>query len=47
MAKDLVLIPWNRPGALANIGEILGNVGINIEVVCAVPFRSEGGKIHI
>ncbi len=46
MASDLTIILEDRPGTLADMGEALGNAGINIEGWCG--FRSEGkGIIHI
>lgn len=41
MAKDLTVILEDRPGALAQLGEALGNAGVNIEGVCGV---SSAGK---
>lgn len=34
MAKDLKVILENRPGTLADLGEALGNAGVNIEGMC-------------
>ena len=46
MAKDLTVILEDRPGTLADVGEALGNAGINIEGMCGFP--SEGkGILHI
>jgi hypothetical protein len=46
MAKDLTVMLEDKPGTLANLGEILGKAGVNIDGVCAVP--SEGkGAVHI
>ena len=46
MAKDLTVVLENRPGTLAEVGETLGNAGINIEGLCGFP--SEGkGILHI
>jgi len=36
MVKDLTVILQDRPGTLADMGEILGNAGINIEGMCAI-----------
>jgi hypothetical protein len=44
--KDLTISLEDRPGTLADLGEALGNAGINIEGACAV--TSEGRAIvHI
>jgi len=46
MAKDLTVILEDRPGTIADMGEVLGKAGINIEGCCGFP--SEGkGVIHI
>ncbi|MFQ5860053.1 MAG: ACT domain-containing protein [Dehalococcoidia bacterium] len=46
MATDLTVILENRPGTLADLGEVLGKAGVNIEGLCGFP--SEGrGVIHI
>ena len=34
MLKDLKVILENRPGTLADLGEALGNAGVNIEGMC-------------
>ena len=46
MATDLTLLVDDRPGALADVGEALGNAGINMEGVCGA---GEGGRgfIHV
>ena len=46
MVKDLTVVLQDRPGTLADMGEILGKAGINIEGICATTFRGEGA-IHI
>ena len=46
MAKDLVVVLEDRPGTLADMGEILGSANINIEGICAVTFKGEGA-VHI
>ena len=44
--KDLTVSLEDRPGKLAELGEALGNAGINLEGMCAV--TSEGrGIIHL
>jgi hypothetical protein len=46
MAKDLTVILEDRPGTIADMGEALGQAGINIDGLCGFP--SEGkGLIHI
>lgn len=44
--KDIAVILENRPGALADMGEILGKNGINMEGLCGIPLNDEG-IIHI
>ncbi|MHA1320943.1 MAG: ACT domain-containing protein [Promethearchaeota archaeon] len=44
--KDLAVIIENRPGALADLGELLGKNGINIEGLCGIPLKDEA-IIHI
>jgi hypothetical protein len=46
MAKDLTIILEDRPGTLADMGEALGNAGINIDAVCGLPCEGKG-VIHI
>ena len=46
MATDLTVILENRPGTLADIGEALGNAGINIEGMCGFPCEGKG-RLHI
>lgn len=46
MRKDLVIIPDDRPGVLARLGEAAGEAGINIEALSA--FTGQGkGIVHI
>ena len=46
MRKDLVVIPDDRPGQLARLGEVLGTAGINIEGISA--FTGQGkGIVHL
>jgi hypothetical protein len=46
MATDLTVFLEDRPGTLAEMGEALGNAGINVDGMCGFP--SEGrGVIHI
>jgi hypothetical protein len=46
MATDLTVILENRPGTLADVGEILGKAGINIDGVCGFPCDGRG-ILHI
>lgn len=46
MRKDLVIIPEDHPGVLADLGEKLGAAGINIEAISA--FTGQGkGIVHV
>lgn len=46
MAKDLTVFLEDRPGTIADMGEALGNAGVNIDAMCGFP--SEGrGVIHL
>jgi hypothetical protein len=42
MATDLTVILVNRPGTFADMGEALGNAGINIDGTCGFPCAGEG-----
>jgi len=44
--QDLSVILENKPGALAQLGEALGNAGINIEGMCAMA-EPDPGAVHI
>lgn len=46
MVKDLTIILEDRPGTLADMGEILGDAGINMEGMCAVTYEG-GSAVHI
>lgn len=46
MAKDLTVILENRPGTLADLGEALGAVGINIDGICGFPCEGKG-VLHV
>ena len=46
MATDLGVTVEDRPGGLADIGEALGNAGINIEGLCGLGMEGRG-IIHI
>jgi hypothetical protein len=46
MTFDLAVILDNKPGRIADVGELLGNAGLNIEGICGIP--SEGKSyLHI
>ena len=44
--KDIAVILENRPGALADMGEILGKNGINMEGLCGIPLKDKA-IVHI
>ena len=44
--KDLTVIMKNEPGALANMGEALGEMGINMEGICGLPMGNES-VVHV
>jgi len=44
--KDVAVIIENRPGALADLGELLGKNGINMEGLCGIPLKDEA-IIHL
>jgi hypothetical protein len=46
MATDLAISVADRPGGLADVGEALGNAGINIEGLCGVGL-GDRGVIHV
>lgn len=46
MATDLTVILQNKPGTFADMGEALGNAGINIDGVCGFPAGGEG-VVHL
>ncbi len=46
MATDLGVTVEDRPGGLADIGEALGNAGINIEGLCGLGL-GDRGVIHL
>ncbi len=43
--KDFTVFLGNRPGRLANLGEVLGKAGVNIEGLCGIQFEGKG-HIH-
>ncbi len=46
MATDLGVTVADRPGGLADIGEALGNAGVNIEGLCGIGL-GDRGVIHL
>jgi hypothetical protein len=46
MTKDLTVLLEDRPGTLADLGEALGNAGINIDGMCGFPCAGKG-VMHI
>ena len=44
--KDIAVILENTPGTLANMGEVLGKNGINMEGLCGIPLNDDA-IIHI
>jgi hypothetical protein len=46
MATDLTVSVADQPGGLADVGEALGNAGINIEGLCGVGL-GDRGVIHV
>lgn len=46
MLEEIIVIAEDRPGVLAEIGELLGTAGVNIETLSA--FNSNGtGVVHL
>ncbi|MHA2226889.1 MAG: ACT domain-containing protein [Candidatus Hodarchaeales archaeon] len=43
--KDFTIILEDRPGRLADLGEVLGKAGVNIEGLCGVQLEGKG-HIH-
>ncbi len=46
MAKDLTVSLEDKPGTLADLGEALGNAGVNIEGICGLGVEGRG-IIHV
>jgi len=44
--KDIAVVLENVPGSLANLGETLGKMGINMEGLCGMPIKDES-IVHI
>jgi len=42
MTKDLTVVLENRPGTIADLGEALGEAGINIDGMCGFPCEGKG-----
>lgn len=47
MATDLTLYLDDEPGALARVGDVLGNAGVNIVGVCAVGSGGGRAELHV
>ena len=47
MAIDFTLLLDDQPGALAQIGEVLGRAGVNIEGLCAVTSGGGQAEVHV
>jgi hypothetical protein len=46
MLEEIIVVADERPGVLAEIGELLGDAGVNIETISA--FNSDGtGVVHL
>ncbi len=46
MAQDLTIELDDRPGTLAEVGEALGQAGINISGLCGFPCQGKG-RLHL
>ena len=46
MLEEIIIIVDDQPGTLANIGELLGRSGVNIETLCASTHNDQG-VIHL
>lgn len=46
MNKDLTVVLEDRPGTIADLGEALGEAGINIDGICGIPCEGKG-ILHI
>jgi len=44
--RDIAVVLENAPGSLANLGETLGNMGINIEGMCGLPLNDQS-IVHV
>ena len=45
--KDLTVQLEDRPGTLADLGEALGNAGVNIEGIAGFAVAGIGGLVHL
>ncbi len=46
MATDLTVLLEDRPGTLADVGEVLGGANINVEGICGFPCEGKG-RLHV
>ena len=46
MLEEIVVIVDDQPGVLADVGELLGRAGVNIETLCASGHNGQG-VIHL
>jgi len=46
MLEEIIVAVDDRPGVLADIGELLGRTGVNIETLCASSHNGQG-VIHL
>lgn len=46
MSRDLTVRMEDRPGALARLGDTLGNAGVNIDGICGTTGAGQG-EIHV
>jgi hypothetical protein len=46
VTKDLIVTLEDRPGTIAEVGEALGQAGINIDGLCGFPCQGKG-MLHI
>ncbi len=47
MATDLTLYLDDGPGALARVGDVLGNAGVNIAGMCALASGGGQAELHV
>jgi hypothetical protein len=47
MAIDITLLLDDQPGALAQVGEVLGRAEVNIEGLCAVTSGGGQAEVHV
>jgi hypothetical protein len=46
MLEEIIVIVDDKPGVLADIGEVLGDAGVNIETLCATTHNGRG-VVHL